>query len=278
VTNLLEHNFREIDSLNQRGGRTLSLVDLIQAGTLSVEIAAHLLWVAGAPRPAGKGGASVLTGAVPGGAGKTTLLACLLNALPARVQLVTVDRLRACPAGGEDAKPVDSPAVLDQASQFEPGQACFLVHEIGAGHWYGYLWGPPVAQFVELAGRGHLIASCLHADTREQLTEALTAPPLNVAPAALAAVDLLLFMHVGGGRRRVATVWDAHEGDHRLLWQWEPGRDGWRTMEGPPPGDRRGEDEVIECERFVRRLLSRNVVRFEDVRRETLGLHRELQW
>ena len=67
-------NRQQIEQLNQRGGRTLSIVDLIQAGTLSVEMAACAM-------RAMHQGASLLTGARPGGAGKTTLMAAIL--LPA---------------------------------------------------------------------------------------------------------------------------------------------------------------------------------------------------
>ena len=38
----LRANLREINSLNQRGGRMLSVVDLIEAGTLDVPAAAYL--------------------------------------------------------------------------------------------------------------------------------------------------------------------------------------------------------------------------------------------
>ena len=37
-----EHNLREIEGLSQRG-RTLSIVDLINANTLDVDMAAHSL-------------------------------------------------------------------------------------------------------------------------------------------------------------------------------------------------------------------------------------------
>ena len=79
------HNQRQIEMLNQRGGRTLSIVDLIRAGTISVPMAACAMRVV-------REGASILTGARPGGAGKTTLLAALLSFLPPGEEIVTVDR------------------------------------------------------------------------------------------------------------------------------------------------------------------------------------------
>jgi len=38
---LQDKNLREIEGLNQRGGRTLSFVDLIAAGTMTAEMVAH---------------------------------------------------------------------------------------------------------------------------------------------------------------------------------------------------------------------------------------------
>ena len=67
--------------------RTLSIVDLIQAGTLNVEMAAYAM-------RARHEGASLLTAARPGGAGKTTLMAALLSFLPPGVPIVTVDSSR----------------------------------------------------------------------------------------------------------------------------------------------------------------------------------------
>ena len=59
------HNDRQIEHLNQRGGRTLSIVDLVRAGTISVEMSAYAM-------RAIQQGASLLTGARPGGAGRRT--------------------------------------------------------------------------------------------------------------------------------------------------------------------------------------------------------------
>lgn len=113
-----QFNHRQIEQLNQRGGRMLSVVDLIQAGTLDVEMAAYAMRALAE-------GASLLTAARPGGAGKTTLMAALLDLLPPEVPLVSVDHPRVLRDGLE-------------GSTADP--ACYLVHEIGAGHWYGYLW------------------------------------------------------------------------------------------------------------------------------------------
>lgn len=53
----------------------LSVVDLLDAGTLDLRLAAYLMRVIGR-------GASILACAGPGGTGKTTLMAALLFFLP----------------------------------------------------------------------------------------------------------------------------------------------------------------------------------------------------
>ena len=60
-------NLREIDSLNQRGGRMLSVVDLIEDGTLDAPVAGYLLASVAS-------GASFLCAAGPGGVGKIALI------------------------------------------------------------------------------------------------------------------------------------------------------------------------------------------------------------
>ena len=187
----LSHNLREINSLNQRGGRMLSIVDLIEDGTLDVPSAGYLL--AEVAR-----GASFLCAAGPGGVGKTTLMACLLSFLPPDERIVTV---------------------LDPRDIGEPdGPECYLCHEIGAGHWYGYLWGDDAARYLALGRQGRIAAS-LHADTVEELSEQLLGPQIGADPADLARVDLLLFMVRDGGRRRVSAVYEADPGDEPAFTQ-----------------------------------------------------------
>jgi type IV secretory pathway ATPase VirB11/archaellum biosynthesis ATPase len=76
---------REIKALNQRGGRMLSVVDLLDAGTLDLRLAAYLMRVIG-------GGASILACAGPGGTGKTTLMAALLCFLPSNGRIQVVEK------------------------------------------------------------------------------------------------------------------------------------------------------------------------------------------
>ncbi len=56
----------EIERCNQRGGRMLSIAGLIEAGTVTRDLAAYSLAAIGT-------GASFMVGALPGGAGMTTV-------------------------------------------------------------------------------------------------------------------------------------------------------------------------------------------------------------
>jgi len=245
-------NHDQIEMLNQRGGRTLSIVDLIEAGTLSVEMAACGMRAIAE-------GASLLTGARPGGAGKTTLMAAFLHLLPPGVRIVTVDR----------------PSVIARALAEPPTKPeCYLAHEIGAGHWYGYIWGREVADFLSLIEGSRRVASCLHADTLDELVGILTAPPLGVSEEAIGRVGLVMFMHADRGirgiRRRVASFYLADgKGNHDLVFEWDGRSDTFRRVGGVP--DPEG---LAPYRRFIEERLEEGDVLAEKVRRKALEFYR----
>ena len=223
---LERHNLAQIEALNQRGDRMLSVVDLLLAGTMNLEMAALLCALVGR-------GASFLSGAVPGGAGKTTVMAALLAFLPPGVEIITVDSER---------------ALADAAPANERGtRRCYLAHEIGAGGWYGYIWGRAVRDYLNLARRGHMIGTGLHADATlrssdasslrstsnlAQLRQILLAPPLEVGEEALAALGFVLFLAAerrgSGIRRRVSTVHAGARADAPVLFRWDRESDTFR--------------------------------------------------
>jgi len=238
--------------LNQRGGRTLSIVDLIRAGTIDVPMAAYAM-------RAMRRGASLLTGARPGGAGKTTLMAAILNFLPPNVPIVTVDR----------------PGVIADALSAGPrGPACYLAHEIGSGHWYGYIWGRHVGDFLDLIEGSRRVASCLHADTLDELTGIVCSPPLGADPEALARVGLIMFMHVSGHfgqcRRRVAAFHEASPpGRHRLLFEWDAASDTFTQV-----GDLHDPQHLRPYEQFLRELADAGQADTQTVRRKVVEFYR----
>jgi hypothetical protein len=245
------HNYAQIERLNQRGGRTLSIVDLVRAGTLNVEMAAAAM------RSLSQG-ASLLTGARPGGAGKTTLMAALLNLMPPEIPIATV----------EDR------TVLDRALASPAEPSCYLAHEIGSGDWYGYLWGSDVARFLTLIDGPRRVASCLHADTLDELVAMLTGRPLNVPRATVSRVGLMLFMHVSPAprayRRRVATFYESDgAGNHRLRYRWDAASDSFsRQPSGEDP------EALAPYVDFLTELVDRGETDGRAVRRRVLDFYR----
>ncbi len=234
---VMASNLREINSLNQRGGRMLSVVDLIEDGTLDEPTAGLMLSFVAA-------GASFLTAAGPGGVGKSTLLAVLLSFLPP----------------GERVRTVTDPAAVGEPD--EP--TCWLCHEVGAGHWFGYLWGAQAAEFFALGECGR-IAATLHADTDTEIVAQLLGPGVGAAEEDLARMDLLLTMVREGGRRRVSTVYEATEGaaaEFRPIVEWDRGRD---TFEAAHSERLQSRVPVERATEFIEGLVGRNVRYLEDV-------------
>jgi hypothetical protein len=203
----------QIDRLNQRGGRMLSLVDLLEAGTVDLEMAAQMAAVAAA-------GGSFLTAAGPGGVGKTTLMGAMLAFLPHGARIVPIESARTL-----DRLP---PPSTDETT-------CLVVHEIGSGPYYAYLWGPAVGRYFEAARpAGRCLASNLHAETYDEAVRQLAG--LDVTDNALAEIDLLAFMAMDGRRRRVTSVWHADgTGGHREAWRRDPRCDAFEQTGPLPP-------------------------------------------
>jgi hypothetical protein len=122
----------------------LSVIDLVEAGTLSVRWCAFLLRCI-------ERGASWLVGARPGGAGKTTVMSALLAMLPQGTGITLTN----AGTGWERSGPGD----------------CVVCYEISAGSYDAYLWGSGVRVLTELGRSGCRIVSNLHADTLEEARE-----------------------------------------------------------------------------------------------------------
>ncbi len=182
----------------------MSLIDLIKAGTVNLELASALVLIASQ-------GGSFLTAAGPGGVGKTTLMGALLAFLAPDMQITTVE----------------GPEALKKLLRSSDGRGqCLLVHEIGSGSYFGYLWGQTVADYFSLRDLGFTLASNLHANTYEQVRAQLTGSTLQVAEEHFVGIDLIACMAREWNKRRVTTVWQSDEsGRHALSWRWHSGRD-----------------------------------------------------
>lgn len=182
----------------------LSLVDLIEAGTVNLDLAAYLAAVVA-------GGHSLLVGANPGGAGKTTVMAALLAFLPPGCAIEPV---------------ADRRVLADAARDHAYGETCYLAHEVGAGSYYAYVWGAEARAFFALAGAGHIIATNLHADTLSE-TKSQLCGQNGVAPVDLHSVTLKLYLRLYRGRdwqvdRRVSHVYESDGEKDRLVWTHTP--------------------------------------------------------
>jgi hypothetical protein len=195
----VEDHCLEIERCNQRGGRMLSIVDLIEAGTVTPELAAYCL-------AAIRAGGSFMVGANPGGAGKTTVMAALLG-------LVAGDTVL-CPA--------DTEKTLTEAFDTPTPRRCFVCHEIGAGPYYAYLWGRELRLFFRLPEVGHVMATNLHADTCDE-ARAQVCGENQVPPEHFQRMNLALFLKVmrdRGRRREIVAAWesDGHQ-PHRCVYR-----------------------------------------------------------
>ncbi|MCX7598860.1 MAG: hypothetical protein N2512_08350 [Armatimonadetes bacterium] len=250
------HNLEQVEMLNQRGGRTLSAVDLIEAGTLSVEATAFMLC-------AMSQGASVLTGALAGAAGKSTLLAAALCFLPPGERIVTVSSHTVV------ARALEHPANTSE---------CFLAHEIGQGHFYGYIWGRTVREFFGLLETGRRIATCLHADTLAQTQEMLTGSPLFVDPGRLSLLGLIGYIRMAetpsGVGRRVTYLYGRVPGrGPQLAFRWRESDDTFE-MTGDLETFGVSTRQFSLAAAFLADLVDAGVRLFEDVRKRVVAFYK----
>ena len=234
-------NLREIDRLNQRGGRTLSFVDLIAARTLTAEMAGELTAIVEA-------GASILTAARQSGTGKSTVLAGLLACLPPGEKIATL---------------ADESAVDRAAAEKPKSCTCYVVNEIGQGPVFGYLWGDAAVKFIGIAGQDSpkkRIASCLHADEISEVYNVLLAQGANTG--AIRSIGIVLFIARRGRGRRVSCIYVAGGESHVLHWRHDDASDTF-IAEG---NSTVRPDRVAEFTELYRELVSRGVREFSEVR------------
>ena len=242
----LRAHVNAINACNQRGGRMLSLLDLIDAETVDLPLAAYLAATM-------RSGASLLVGARPGGAGKTAVMCALLNFLPNRTTI----------------RPVDSRAALADGQHARPGEVCYLAHEISNAPYYAYVWGSEARAFFGLVDQGHIIASNLHADTLEETRDQICRE--NAIPRAhLDAVTLKVYLQIERKRgwamqRWVSRVYESDGRSDRLLWKGD--KKGVFTRQGPPSSAIVSSAQEHKYAQFLTALLRQDVRSIGDVRR-----------
>ncbi|MFW5912428.1 MAG: hypothetical protein ACOCTL_03070 [Candidatus Hadarchaeota archaeon] len=242
----------------------LSIVDLLKDGTLTREMAGLLTFLM-------LHDLSFLTGANPSGTGKTTLMASLLNLQRPGVKIKTV-----------------TPENLDESGihgvSDGPERTKFLVHEIGKGSYFSYLWGDEAKNFLDLPREtSSSIASCIHADTLKELKGTLRSE-IGLRREAMNQIDLLLFMKMKGGYenriRRVSHVYEfSHrEDEHRLIYKWNETSDEFdrigKSHIAQEIAKRKNLDVEVEVKKysnFLGNLEKKGVREIEEVRKRLLS-------
>ena len=114
------------------------------------------------------------------GAGKTALLTALLSELPPSVSPVALR------GSYEPFDFVGDPRRL-------PSETAVLINEISP-HWPFYLWGPAVARALRLSRRGYAVYATAHAGSAAGLVDLLSAYPLSVPLADIAALSTVVVL------------------------------------------------------------------------------------
>ncbi len=228
----------ELDRCNQRGGRMLSVFDLLEAGTVPLDLAAYLM--ARITR-----GASFLVGAQPGGAGKTTVMCALLNLVPDDVELTAATAMAVLEAGR--------------------GKRCYICHEIGSGPYFAYLWGSDLRAYCALAEQGHSLATNLHADDLDEAHSQICLEN-GVPESHFRAFHLQLFLRMEGRFRPTRVVDKVYATDgaspHRLVFDA-------RRPEALDASDVDGA-WAGECRAFLENTLAADTRTIEDTRAAVL--------
>ncbi len=196
-------NLSLIESINQRGGRMLSLAGMIDAGTLNLEIAGLLIFLLSK-------NSSFLSCALKGGAGKTALMGALLQHL------------------GEDTGIVPYSSLMDP-----PGKACVMAQEINNAHYAGYVYGPDAGRFLSLPEKHKNISVCstAHADSPEELYDLLQNGH-GIGRDLIAGLDFLVFINFFSGKRRLSSLYQSSKNGFDQIYKYVPGADGWELENG----------------------------------------------
>jgi hypothetical protein len=180
---------KELNRCNQRGGRMLSVFDLLAAKTLDLDLAAYLM--ARISR-----GASFMVGSVPGGAGKTTVMCALLNFVPVDTPLIAAT----------------AEAVYQTSKAATSPRSCYICHEIGSGPYFAYLWSDALRAYCGLSEKGHMLATNLHADDLEEAREQVCGDN-GVRRELFNRFELLIFLRIEGtylkSHRRIEKVYSS---------------------------------------------------------------------
>jgi hypothetical protein len=189
-------NFELIESLNQRGGSMLTWDYLVSVGTIP-EPCIKIIENAMNNRE------SFLVGAKPGAAGKTTIMGAMLSLRPDFEQLEIFTSQT-----DEEILKIDKPK-------------CYVVHEIGSGNWFGYVWNRSAEEFLKIPKKNPnlAIAGNLHCDTIDEVKQ--TIKSFGTSEVLINNIQLLIFLeynHKIKPSRRIKEIWRIKNEDHEKIY------------------------------------------------------------
>jgi hypothetical protein len=153
----------------------MSIVEIVDAGTLHVRVAA-LLWLLLESRR------SIVLASEPPMSGKTTLLSALVPFLAHDTQPVFVRGLS---------------ETFDYARSIDPSKGYLLVNELSS-HLPVYLWGPKATRMFRTLADGFGLATTMHADDVDEVLSQLRSE-LALADDDLARIDVIGIMRTLAG-------------------------------------------------------------------------------
>jgi hypothetical protein len=153
----------------------LSIVEIIDAGTLHPRIAALLWLLLGARR-------SIVLASEPPMSGKTTLLSALVSFLSADTQPVFLRGLS---------------ETFDYTRNVDPAKGYLLVNELSS-HLPVYLWGPKATRMFRTLRDGYGLGTTMHADGVAEAMDQLR-NELDLGDADLGRIDVIGIMRTFAG-------------------------------------------------------------------------------
>ncbi len=215
---------------NQRGGRMLSVIDLIEVGTITTELAAWMLERI-------ETGHSFIVGANPGGAGKTTIMGAFLSLLPQNEKVWLTD----------NATPWREKSGAGN---------CLVAYEISPANYHAYIWGQAVTEMLQIAATGARVVTNLHANTLDQARDQIIND--NSVPAELFChFDTFLGIQVAHGLR--GTKRNIRHAHYFSKGTWQE----WTKHTALS-------DRAIAISEFLKQLKKSGINLIEDVRQKWL--------
>lgn len=215
-----------------------SIVELLRTGTLDAGLAATLWLLI-------EGRVPLIVAAEAQDAGKSTLLGALLDFLPSTTRIVelagqaeTFDWLPQASELGWHG--VARPPVRGTPPH-RPDDTVLLAAEL-SDHLPTCTWGEAARIAVRAASIGYGLAATIHADSLDDVFEALRRPPVGLTDDELSHLGVVLVLRqVDDGRRRVAAAHyvrpvarDVHGHLQRLgpavLATWDPAEDAFEQF------------------------------------------------